>query len=443
MVCVVTCPLRDCFCPWTGKPCDDCGRDSCRFGHTEAETSNVDDIDDDDDHLDDMINQRARTLVFDFVDAGALEESFERWEENADNGHSGDLVVSSQNDLVANAPLQFDHIKYAFNPVTYEDSGGSSWLGTWASRQRTFDHAGVRQEVDIHNEEDHIGNGEDMKDSPDSSLSSNGKSAESDDVDLQEQAWRYRFARKWQNEQLHGLTNSKSVTEDDEWLQALKCIERGQEPRQIPMENSRTDSIMDRLGSFSMLFSNSSHSLATEACMTPTSATGMGESLQKKVMKKSSSKVNTLLAYQKDIEAEAAKRWNAVRNDWLGNHISSVLIDHWGTYVFVLLKITSYRKRGLHKFILRGRNGEHVYDAMQKIREEILYKAEQKDLELANFDIVGTGEFKWMDQTTLKITCNRVFSDIDEKVSEKDDIVTLAASLLESNGMQSDIKVIT
>lgn len=180
--------------------------------------------------------------------------------------------------------------------------------------------------------------------------------------------------------------------------------------------------------------------------MTPTSIGGVGareDSLQTKMMKKCSSKVNTLLAYQRDIEEEAAKRWNAVRNDWLGNYISSVLIDHWGTYVFVLVKVASYRQRGLHKFILRGNNGGTVYDAMQKIREEILHKADDKDLEVANFDIVGTGEFKWIDQTTLRITCNRVFADIDEKVSDEDAVVTLAASLLDSHsGLQSDIKVV-
>ena len=398
------------------------------------------DDDTDDDIFDDLIDERARTLVFDFVDGAVVEDSLEQfWSTRQDPESSeGRVTVDA---TPSHIPSGLEKVQYG----RQDDDGESSWLGTWASRQRTFHHVRPEHqssEQGVETEEELEPAGVSLS----SSFSSKSINTPYDDIDLQEQAWRYRFAKKWQNEQMHGLTSAKSATDDDEWLQALKLIERGQEPRQIPLKNSRNDSVMDRLGSFSMLFSNSSHSLANEACMTPTSIGGVGareDSLQTKMMKKCSSKVNTLLAYQRDIEEEAAKRWNAVRNDWLGNYISSVLIDHWGTYVFVLVKVASYRQRGLHKFILRGNNGGTVYDAMQKIREEILHKADDKDLEVANFDIVGTGEFKWVDQTTLRITCNRVFADIDEKVSDEDAVVTLAASLLDSHsGLQSDIKVV-
>ena len=388
-----------------------------------------------------MIDERARTLVFDFVDGGVVEDSYEQlWE--AGVRHDPEPL---NDNATANTPsgVPFDPEKMRLGKE--DEEGESSWLGTWASRQRTFHHVRPGQDASGQNDGE---DGEELAPatfSTSSSFSSKSVNTPYDDIYLQEQAWRYRFARKWQNEQINGLIHAKSATDDDEWLQALKLIEQGQEPRQIPLRESRNDSIMDRLGSFSMLFSNSSHSLATEACMTPTSVGGVGareESLHTRVLKKCSSKVSTLLAYQKDIEEEAAKRWNAVRNDWLGNHISSVLIDHWGTYIFVLVKMTSYRERGLHKFILRGSNDGTVYDAMQKLRREILHKAEDKDLELANFDIVGTGEFKWMDQMTLSIVCNRAFPDIDDKVRYEDDVVTLAASLLESHGLQSDIKVV-
>lgn len=314
------------------------------------------------------------------------------------------------------------------------DGGMSSWLGTWASRQKIFNFFGGDQEESRVNGLQRVS--DEKEPSPNAYIQSNevnhSLSANMDENALQEQAWKWRFARKWQNEQVNAIQPARSTTDDDEWLQALKMIEDGG-LRQIQFQR-KNDSYdaLDKLDSFAMIFSQSSQSfLGADSSLQSFTGLSKEESSQNKILR-SSSKVEALLAYQHQIEEEAANRWKAAISNWVGNYLPAVKIDSWGKFSFVLCKVADEKNR-FQKLILRGANRENEKVIANKTREEISSVAEMRDLDLARLDVLGTGEFAWVNQK-LEIKCLHVFAGLDQKISIKNDVVTTAAALIDSQG---------
>jgi hypothetical protein len=384
---------------------------------------------------------RSSTLLFDYMGEGLDDEShMPRLVPNgfSDAPEPGQVEAEVRPETGEPSISRYDSSRtVSIQGGVTSDGGVSSWLGTWASRQKIFNFFGGDQEessVSPLNGLRHVS--EEKEPSPNPYIQSNENNqaliADIDEKALQEQAWKWRFARKWQNEQVNAIQPARSTTDDDEWLQALKMIEDGG-LRQMPFQR-KNDSYdtLDKLDSFAMIFSQSSQSLlGAESSLQSFNGLSKEESSQNRMLR-SSSKVETLLAYQHQIEEEAANRWKAAVSNWVGNYLPAVKIDSWGKFSFVLCKVADEKNR-FQKLILRGANRESEKAIANKTREEISSVAEMRDLDLARLDVLGTGEFAWVNKK-LEIKCLHVFAGLDQKISIKNDVVTTAAALIDSQG---------
>lgn len=153
------------------------------------------------------------------------------------------------------APSSSKDISISSKSIRKADSSrSSSWLGTWACRQKIYrliaGQEGVQNNASSESNSDHADAFQGrINDHNDNTRENHVDPSLLDDAILQEQAWKWRFVRKWQMEQMAGPVASRD--DDDEWQQALKMIENGGRP--IPLQNGS----LDRLDSFALMFSNS------------------------------------------------------------------------------------------------------------------------------------------------------------------------------------------
>lgn len=154
------------------------------------------------------------------------------------------------------------------------------------------------------------------------------------------------------------------------------------------------------------------------------------------VRKKAASKVEALLAYQQEIERDVSNRWKEANETWVGNYLPAVIIDSWGTFVFILGKVADSKNR-YQKLLLRGGNQQNERLAVHMTREEISAEAHRRGLDWARFDVLGVGEIKWLSQRESKIAIRavHVFAGLDDKFASKNAVVEAAAAILQSQGL--------
>lgn len=153
-------------------------------------------------------------------------------------------------------------------------------------------------------------------------------------------------------------------------------------------------------------------------------------------IRRATSKVEALLAYQQEIEKEVSMRWKAANETWVGNYLPAVVIDSRGTFSFILGKVADSQNR-FQKLLLRGGNQQDERLAVHMTREEISAEVQRRGLAWARFDLLGVGKITWLSQKESKISIRgiKVFTGLDEKFTDKNAVVEAAAAILQSQGL--------
>ncbi|KAK9814256.1 hypothetical protein WJX72_003015 [[Myrmecia] bisecta] len=139
-----------------------------------------------------------------------------------------------------------------------------------------------------------------------------------------------------------------------------------------------------------------------------------------------------LLALQADIEKEVASRWASgpAGSCWAGNFVQSVQIDTYGTFSFVVLKLSDAQRR--QQFIVRGSNFQTELQMMERVKQEVQQARRIHDVLAANVEIVGVGRMTWQGDTDRHLYISPVVSHLYPSATARD-MVSLAASLVQQS----------
>lgn len=315
-------------------------------------------------------------------------------------------------------------------------------LGTWAGRQRIF---GLSQIKDVSNRN------EDLDDTlMNSSSEIEGETGAVCDMptksslDYMHEAWRWRFARKWQSEQLkqqEPLTSTLSTDfDDDEWSSALEYMNAASGG--LNLQFGRTTSL-ERTGSAGPATSMSSMMLESSlskgdlflASETPggteTVDSNDVSSTASRHVARTALKARELMACQEKIEKEVALRWESASAQdpaWVAQRIPAVTIDSYGSFKFILGRVIE-NSTGRQKLLLRGRNGSSENQITNALQREIDLEATKLRRSNPEVQILGSGVMTWRDRTLLISTTDVKGRFKSSPVATKEDVARVAGAL--------------
>jgi hypothetical protein len=340
-------------------------------------------------------------------------------------------------------------------------------LGTWASRQRIFDKGFTHgAPIVALPEPARVVRHKEGKDPAALSVSSGENDSElgkeekeqqealdpravEESFDSLHEAWRWRFARKWQMEQLRqqGLPEPEGSAEPDEddWNSAMDYM--AQATTGLDLQFGRTVSL-DRSGSMSMdpgfSATNSmllASSLSKEMFLSAESAgagagtPGAAETpMASRRIARAVHRARELIACQERIEKEVAQRWETAGRgqepDWAAQRIPAVTIDSWGTFPFILCRLMD-RRSNRQKLLVRGANRMTEAQANRALHEEVSAAASTLRLPTPVVDVLGSGNMSWSSQRdrSLNITGTTVYMAVSSQVVTKEDVGRVAGAL--------------
>ena len=148
-------------------------------------------------------------------------------------------------------------------------------------------------------------------------------------------------------------------------------------------------------------------------------------------------KAQHLMARQQEIEAAVERRWESAAGaappTWVGAHLPAVQIDSWGSYPFVLARVTD--RGGRQKLLVRGKNGTDEGQALATLQAEVASSAVRQRLPGPKVEMLGVGSMEWSRQRDrcLAVAGSRVTSTVDQRVKSKEDIARLVGALAQSS----------
>lgn len=214
-------------------------------------------------------------------------------------------------------------------------------------------------------------------------------------------AWRWRFSRRWNAEQARPVSEKDAVMSPDATEEALQYL-RACGGTGVALQVARTASseyssaLRQHAGGGSTLGNLSL--LGAEMLLADGSpAVAGGHRLSNTVRRSfdagdeagpggrsgrtaASSSITTvarraqqLLQEQRAIEQQAEQRWQAsiaaAGDSWVGNLLTGVEIDDWGTFRFVAIKLRDRANR--QKILVRGHNGSSEANLMEGINRKV------------------------------------------------------------------------
>lgn len=326
-------------------------------------------------------------------------------------------------------------------------------LGTWAGRQRIFGPA-IRMGNNSHEETTGLSNlieGSDTNEVDGSSVKNGlmqqrqGDAAEMGSVDYMHEAWRWRFARKWQLEQLQQQEplqpELSNEFDDDEWNSALEYMNAA--AGGLNLQFGRTTSL-DRSSSIGPGASMSSVLLASsfsKGDVFPASETPGGSEipgsleitpLASRHVARTALKARELMACQEKIEKEVAQRWesaSAQEPAWVAQRIPTVTIDSYGSFDFILSQVFE-ESSGRQKLLVRGRNGLSENQISMSLQREVADEARTLRRPEPKVRILGSGLMTWRDRTLLINGANLKQKQIaSSPVQTREDVARVAGAL--------------
>eukprot|EP00887_Chlorella_sp_A99_P005514 scaffold1.g5514.t1 len=270
--------------------------------------------------------------------------------------------------------------------------------------------------------------------------------------DAREAAWRWRFSRKWEAEQLRCADGGAASYASNDDLAALEYTRACGVGANMQFLNAggrgaRTPSGLggpDRTvsGNLALLDADASlHSLGgfSEDWMSPGGSqhgpsqygpavgvgigaggplrrTGSGSAAAPLAARgggggglpdatagllRLASKSRALLQQQEAIEEAAAALWEASASagaGWAGRDLPPVQIDQWGCFRYDVLRVSD--GLGTHqKFLVRGRNGDSTTKAVEEVHKQVAAVRRKQQLPPVSVEVVARGTMEWREDT--------------------------------------------
>eukprot|EP01025_Chloroclados_australasicus_P041505 TRINITY_DN4399_c0_g1_i1.p1 TRINITY_DN4399_c0_g1~~TRINITY_DN4399_c0_g1_i1.p1 ORF type:complete len:459 (-),score=54.98 TRINITY_DN4399_c0_g1_i1:573-1949(-) len=236
---------------------------------------------------------------------------------------------------------------------------------------------------------------------------------ELDENKIMEAAWKWRFRRKWGEEQrkMYGWVPDSAPS--DEWQMALARIDDNHN-LQFGMGMSGTVSARLTLESFGS-------ELLGKASVTPSQGGNLkispGEATHE--LKGIYSKAKTLAAERDRIEAEADLRWNQIQNQyqpWLGQRINMLQIEQDVDQRIILYEVIEQETQRSRLVIYgRANSSFEELDAefRQKVRQLFGQGEDQTKQQQPVVEVLGYRELKWdVSRSQVSITTDEEFNKI-------------------------------
>lgn len=221
------------------------------------------------------------------------------------------------------------------------------------------------------------------------------------------QAWRWRFTKRWKAEQARDPMPESCVSDGLEEALHILSVYGGEPPLQLSTENSidLTSSLTGRdmgtLGTPTVLaaemliddsFSlNRPHHLAN--CVNEEQGITATRELQHKIRN-----AHRVLRQQKECEERAEERWQQLSaidpgDRWVGSYLDTAQVDDWGRFLFILVRVRDNRQR--QALLVRGRNFTSQEELYGTVVKEISSMASERGVAQVAAELLGGGIMEW------------------------------------------------
>ncbi|EIE26801.1 hypothetical protein COCSUDRAFT_59309 [Coccomyxa subellipsoidea C-169] len=268
-----------------------------------------------------------------------------------------------------------------------------------------------------------------------------GRSEESDtlgddDEKLRQAAWRWRFNRRWAQEQARQMDPEYGLQAGDEdgWDEALGYMDACGPGWHLQIARTTSDdglansSLISHASGLSNCFLGDSQRSRTLAATGDGS--GMGEAT--KGIVQVARKAANLYEHQQAIEDQVRERWDSASHagmSWAGQELPAVQIDKFGKFPFVLVKLSD-RLAG-SKLLVRGKNGRSEMQLVSTVTKEVLGVTSRGRLPQASVTLMGSGSMEWSRERdrVINVSAGKVVSGLDGSIHSKEDVARLTAAL--------------
>ncbi|KDD72643.1 hypothetical protein H632_c3088p0, partial [Helicosporidium sp. ATCC 50920] len=263
-------------------------------------------------------------------------------------------------------------------------------------------------------------------------------------------AWRWRFTRKWQQEQAKQFDPSYGKEEDneDEWGAALGLMRQngdlygpggnwveerehsrsslpggeagesgpGSHSALAPSPSFASPMLLDTAGSLP-------RPLAEEAAAT-------------KQLASVARKAQRLQRFQQEIERHVEARWAGARaggadDAWIGARVPAVALDDKGAFSFVLARLSD--DQGRRALVLRGRRGVPEAALRVQLADEVARGAQKLGLPCCRSHVLGGGSaVVSVADGGLHLTVRTMHAASDALIRSKTDVARVAAALVQA-----------
>lgn len=255
------------------------------------------------------------------------------------------------------------------------------------------------------------------------------RTSETDDEDAARQAaWRWRFNRRWANEQSRQL--GPRPTDDDEqdnWDEALGFLDacgpvsRGHIARTVSAEHGLGASLRSHGSGLSGGWLEESQReglLKEHADMDATRAVAAV-----------ARRAQDLFRQQQQIEREVEQRWDSTRGGaWVGGHMPAASMDKFGRCPFVLARVAE-RGTGPQRLLIRSAQDCSPQRLFADVSVEAQHVRAAHNLPPVKVELLGAGSLHWAGGRDNSVSVHPG-STTDAKRYSVDDVARLAANVL-------------
>ena len=237
-------------------------------------------------------------------------------------------------------------------------------------------------------------------------------SNESNDSDLHA-AWRWRFSRKWQQEQAKQFDpNYGREEEEDAFEAALNYMDAVEG---LNLQIARTVSVgaasasdlqLERSGLSAMSPSLSQGMLLDSSVRDGQLLREEADASATNQLRAMARTAQEMLRHQREIERQVVERWSAAGAAGAGPGstagagasailaaVPAVSLDSWGRFSFVLVRITD--RQGRQKMCVRGKNGYSDAAIQRQLEQEVATAAVAQRSPGARLELLGSGTMEW------------------------------------------------
>ncbi|KAL3147791.1 hypothetical protein ABBQ32_002520 [Trebouxia sp. C0010 RCD-2024] len=239
---------------------------------------------------------------------------------------------------------------------------------------------------------------------PSTDLPSKPSSAGDEDTKLVEAAWRWRFGRRWVQEQAKQFDpDFQNEDAEEEWDDALGYLDAcGPGFNLIARTSSEFGE--NHAKNHSLVSQDSGVSKSLNSLLLDEGSFSQHESALREAAKQEdkqgvvaiAKKAHDLYKQQQEIQKRADQRWEGAAQQgtaWLGQALDPVRIDVLGKFTFALVKVEN--RQGSSRLLVRGRPGCSQAALVQDVENEMANKMATKKLPKATITLVGSGIMQW------------------------------------------------